>query len=71
MQSKSKKLKLSGGASRTDDVKARHELIPPILSDLLAERFALGAKNHGVNNWKDGGADFILSCFGWKIISLD
>lgn len=57
------KLRLEGGATRTNDVLIRYDLIPPVVLDVLGTRFTVGMLSHGANNWKQGGVDFILSCF--------
>lgn len=47
-----------GGATRTPKTE-RRELIPSAAIDALARRLALGAKKHGVNNWRKGGPEFV------------
>lgn len=36
----------------------RYDLIPKAAVDALGRRLALGARNHGENNWRVGGAEF-------------
>ena len=36
----------------------RYDLIPKEAVDALARRLALGARNHGENNWRVGGREF-------------
>jgi hypothetical protein len=36
----------------------RYDLIPKEAIDALARRLALGARNHGENNWRVGGPEF-------------
>lgn len=49
-----------GGATRSAKDE-RRELIPKTAIDALARRLALGAKKHGVNNWRQGGPEFRLA----------
>lgn len=46
-----------GGATRTAKPE-RRQLIPKSAIDALARRLDLGAKKHGVNNWRKGGVEF-------------
>lgn len=50
-----------GGSTRSAK-SVRYDLVPPELEEAVARRFAVGSIEHGDNNWRDGGADFILSC---------
>jgi dATP/dGTP diphosphohydrolase, N-terminal len=49
------------GATRSEE-KPRYDLIPDVAIRRLAERFALGARVHGENNWKGGGQKFVQQC---------
>lgn len=51
-----------GGSTRSEKLR-RYDLIPPEIDVALAERFGLGAIKHGPNNWRNGGVEFIVSCF--------
>ena len=46
-----------GGATRSE-LGERYDLIPKAAMDALAGRLALGARQHGENNWRRGGRDF-------------
>jgi hypothetical protein len=48
----------SSGAARSER-KPRYDLIPGVALRRLANRYRLGAKRFGDNNWKKGGADFV------------
>lgn len=50
-----------GGSTRSSKLE-RYDLIPVEAEECEARRYGLGAIKHGENNWKNGGADFILSC---------
>jgi hypothetical protein len=56
------KVTFEQGATRTHQT-ARFDLIPAIASLRRAKRFAKGAVEHGENNWRKGGAEFIKSCY--------
>jgi hypothetical protein len=45
------------GSSRSV-LEERYDLIPKEAEDALARRLALGARNHGENNWRVGGPEF-------------
>jgi len=45
------------GSSRST-LNERYDLIPKAAVDAMARRLALGAKNHGENNWRVGGPEF-------------
>lgn len=45
------------GSSRSV-LNERYDLIPKEAIDALARRLALGARNHGENNWRCGGPEF-------------
>lgn len=46
--------KNEGGASRYDNGKPRHDLIPPFAINELAKIYAMGAKKYADHNWKLG-----------------
>ncbi len=56
-----RKTEFEGGSTRSAKPE-RYDLIPPEVDECLALRYGLGAVKHGANNWKGGGAEFILSC---------
>ena len=51
------KAKFEDGSTRSV-LEERYDLIPKKAIDALARRLALGAKNHGENNWRVGGTEF-------------
>ena len=62
------KLVTASGATRSNKA-PRYDLIPLEGLRRLAERYGLGARNHGENNWKKGLHDpqFIEQCFNHMI----
>jgi len=42
----------------------RYDLIPKEVIDALARRLAVGARNHGENNWRAGGQEFRKATLG-------
>lgn len=51
-----------GGSTRSAK-RERYDLVPVEIEEATALRFGLGAEKHGDNNWKKGGAEFIVTCF--------
>lgn len=49
-----KKVFTSGASRSADSEHVRFDLIPPRPHTRLAQRYAMGAKNHGDNNWRNG-----------------
>lgn len=48
--------KFTSGA-KSSELKPRYDLIPIEALEYMAQRFAVGAKNHGENNYKKGIKD--------------